>query len=452
MQSHKILMKLSAVILLVFITALWRESAAQAPDSLRTAGPQTLVKAAAVQDTLQRTGLIMTDSLSVADTVMLADTVAAADSTDADASPFAADSVHEGMLEMPAFSTAVDSVIEDFSSGRQMIYYYGDASVTYGDMKLTAEYMEYDVERQVVYAAGVADTAGVITGKPEMTQGGKTYAMDNVFYNFKTSKARIRNMTTQEEEGVLRGDNLNMMPDRSINISGGKYTVCDAEHPHFYLRMTKAKVETQPKQKTVFGPAYVVLADVPLYPLMLPFGFVPKRPDPNFGEEQARGLFFRDGGFYIVLGDYFDVALTGSIYSKGSWSANLSTRYKLRYKFNGTLDITYSNDQTGEKGSADFFQTKNFSVKWSHSQDSKARPGTSFRASVNFSSPSNNQYNYTNINDALQNQVSYQHQRRSSESGILVDFLFQDMECAQHLGQRSAQSELQGQFVRHYPS
>lgn len=407
MQSHKILMKLSAVILLVFITALWRESAAQAPDSLRTAGPQTLVKAAAVQDTLQRTGLIMTDSLSVADTV------AAADSTDADASPFAADSVHEGMLEMPAFSTAVDSVIEDFSSGRQMIYYYGDASVTYGDMKLTAEYMEYDVERQVVYAAGVADTAGVITGKPEMTQGGKTYAMDNVFYNFKTSKARIRNMTTQEEEGVLRGDNLNMMPDRSINISGGKYTVCDAEHPHFYLRMTKAKVETQPKQKTVFGPAYVVLADVPLYPLMLPFGFVPKRPDrasgllfPNFGEEQARGLFFRDGGFYIVLGDYFDVALTGSLYSKGSWSANLSTRYKLRYKFNGTLDITYSNDQTGEKGSADFFQTKNFSVKWSHSQDSKARPGTSFRASVNFSSPSNNQYNYTNINDALQNQVS----------------------------------------------
>ena len=240
MQSHKILMKLSAVILLVFITALWRESAAQAPDSLRTAGPQTLVKAAAVQDTLQRTGLNMTDSLSVADTVMLADTVAAADSTDADASPFAADSVHEGMLEMPAFSTAVDSVIEDFSSGRQMIYYYGDASVTYGDMKLTAEYMEYDVERQVVYAAGVADTAGVITGKPEMTQGGKTYAMDNVFYNFKTSKARIRNMTTQEEEGVLRGDNLNMMPDRSINISGGKYTVCDAEHPHFYLRMTKA--------------------------------------------------------------------------------------------------------------------------------------------------------------------------------------------------------------------
>lgn len=348
---------------------------------------------------------------------VVADTLAATDSLAADGvqadSLMTADTARKGMLEMPAFSTAVDSVIEDFSSGRQMIYYYGEASVTYGDMKLTAEYMEYDVERQVVYAAGVADTAGVVKGKPEMTQGGKTYSMDNVFYNFKTNKARIKNVVTSEEDGVLRGENINMMPDRSVNISGGRYTVCDAEHPHFYLKMTKAKIETQPKQKTVFGPAYLVLADVPLYPLMLPFGFVPKRPErasgilfPNFGEEASRGLFIKDGGVYFVLGDYFDVALTGSLYSKGSWNVNMSTRYKLRYKFDGSLDITYSNDQTGERGSTDFFQTKNFSVKWSHAQDSKARPGTSFRASVNFSSPSNNQYNYTDINQALENQVS----------------------------------------------
>ena len=354
------------------------------------------------QDTLRA---VVTDTLAAADSL-------AADGVQAD-SLMTADTARKGMLEMPAFSTAVDSVIEDFSSGRQMIYYYGEASVTYGDMKLTAEYMEYDVERQVVYAAGVADTAGVVKGKPEMTQGGKTYSMDNVFYNFKTNKARIKNVVTSEEDGVLRGENINMMPDRSVNISGGKYTVCDAEHPHFYLKMTKAKIETQPKQKTVFGPAYLVLADVPLYPLMLPFGFVPKRPErasgilfPNFGEEASRGLFIKDGGVYFVLGDYFDVALTGSLYSKGSWNVNMSTRYKLRYKFDGSLDITYSNDQTGERGSTDFFQTKNFSVKWSHAQDSKARPGTSFRASVNFSSPSNNQYNYTDINQALENQVS----------------------------------------------
>lgn len=359
---------------------------------------------------------VLGDSVALSvieDTAMLADSLLpVSDSLVVQDSLSAADTV-QGMLDMPAFSTAVDSVIEDFSSGRKMIYYYGDVSVTYGDMVLKAEYMEYDMDRQVVYAAGVADTAGVVTGKPEMTQGGKTYSMDNVFYNFRTSKARIKNMVTQEEDGILRGDNLNMMPDRSVNITGGKYSVCDLDHPHFYLQMTAAKIETEPKQKTVFGPAYLVLGDVPLYPLMLPFGFVPKRPErasgvlfPSFGEEASRGLFMKDGGFYIVLGDYFDVALTGSLYSKGSWSANLSTRYKLRYKFNGTLDLSFSNDQTGERGSTDFFQTRNFSVKWSHSMDAKARPGTSFRASVNFSSPSNNKYNYGNINDALQNQVS----------------------------------------------
>ena len=375
MQPHKSLMCVIAVAVSV-LASVWQAEARYGE-----------------QDTLR--AVTAADTLAVQDSLMRVDTA------------------RKGMLDMPAFSTAVDSVIEDFSSGRQMIYYYGEASVTYGDMKLTAEYMEYDVERQVVYAAGVADSAGVVTGKPEMTQGGKTYSMDNVFYNFKTNKARIKNMVTTEEDGVLRGENLNMMPDRSVNISGGKYTVCDADHPHFYLRMTKAKIETQPKQKTVFGPAYLVLADVPLYPLMLPFGFVPKRPErssgilfPNFGEEASRGLFIKDGGVYFVMGDYFDIALTGSIYSKGSWNVNMSTRYKLRYKFNGNLDITYSNDQTGERGSTDFFQTKNFSVKWSHTQDPKAHPGTSFRASVNFSSPSNNQYNYTDINQALENQVS----------------------------------------------
>ena len=389
MQSHKLLMTIVAF-MAAFISSVWQAGA------VCGTGHGLMADSTAVDSTA------VPDSLSLQDSAAVADSLFRPDST-----------VKGGMLEQPAFSTAVDSIIEDFSSGRKMIYYYGDASVTYGDMKLTAEYMEYDMDRQVVYAAGVADTAGVVNGKPEMTQGGKTYSMDNVFYNFKTGKARIKNMVTAEEDGVLRGDNLNMLPDRSINISGGKYTVCDLDHPHFYLRMTKAKVETEPKQKTVFGPAYLVLGDVPLYPLMLPFGFVPKRPDrasgilfPNFGEEAARGLFIKDGGFYFVLGDYFDVALTGSLYTKGSWSLNMSSRYKLRYKFNGTFDLSFSNDQTGEKGSADFFQTRNFSVKWSHTQDSKANPGTSFRASVNFSSPSNNQYNYSNVNEALNNQVS----------------------------------------------
>lgn len=409
MQFRKIIMTCLAVTVLALLGAgqagaVYGRQEIPQKDSLAVQNAMTLMPElrAAVPDSVTAKDRTVADTLAVSDTAVLEDSVMRPDTT-----------VRKGMLERPVFSTAVDSVIEDFSSDRKMIYYYGDVSVTYGDMKLTADYMEYDVDKQVVYAAGVADTAGVVNGKPEMTQGGKTYSMDNVFYNFKTSKARIKNMTTQENDGVLRGDNLNMMPDRSINISGGKYTVCDLDHPHFYLKMTKAKVETEPKQKTVFGPAYLVLGDVPLYPLMLPFGFVPKQRDrasgilfPNFGEEAARGLFIKDGGFYFVLGDYFDIALTGSIYTKGSWSINAATRYKKRYKFNGTFDLSYSNDQTGEKGSADFFQTKNFGVRWTHAQDPKARPGTTFTASVNFSSPSNNKYNYTSVNEALNSQVS----------------------------------------------
>ena len=224
-------------------------------------------------------------------------------------------------LEAPAFTTARDSIIEDFSDGKQMIYYYGDVTATYGNLKLTADYMEYDLKTSTLYARGTKDSTGVITGRPVMEQGGKTYEMEEVRYNFETMKARITNMVTQEQDGILHGKNIKMMPDRSINITKGRYTVCDCEHPHYYLHLSAAKVMTQPSQKTVFGPAWPVIADVPL-PIALPFGFIPKRPDratgilfPSFGEEAARGFYLRDAGLYFVIGDYFDIALTGDIYT-----------------------------------------------------------------------------------------------------------------------------------------
>ena len=346
----------------------------------------------------------ISDSLrAVMDSTARADSIASRDSLRL---------LEKSSLEAPAFTVARDSIIEDFSNGKRMIYYFGEVSVTYGNMKLTADYMEYDLATQTVYARGTKDSTGVITGKPVMEQGGKSYEMEEVRYNFETQKARITNMVTQEQDGILHGQNIKMMPDRSINITKGKYTVCDCEHPHYYLNLTAAKVMTRPSQKTVFGPAYPVIEDVPL-PVGLPFGFIPKRPDratgilfPTFGEEQSRGFFMRDAGLYFVIGDYFDIALTGDIYTLGSWAVDLNSRYKVNYKCNGNVSISFSNDQTGEKGSSDFFQTRNFGVRWSHSQDAKARPGTSFSASVNFSSPSNSKYNSTSVQEALQNQIS----------------------------------------------
>ena len=375
----------------------------QAPDSVAKASLDSLISAVRDSSATSRDSLFRAKR----------DSVARADSI----SKLRADSLDllsKSSLEVPAFSTAKDSIITDFSGGRRMIYYYGGATVQYENMKLTADYIEYDMDANTVYARGQKDTlTGEWKGLPEMTEGAQTYKMDELHYNFDSRKARITNMVTKEAEGILQGKKIKMMPDKSINMRNGVYTVCDLEHPHYYLNLTMAKVITKPSQKTVFGPAWPVIADVPAFPIVLPFGFVPKKPSratgmlmPTFGEEQARGFYIRDAGMYFVFGDYFDLSVTGDYYTLGSWAIDLNSRYKVNYKFNGSISLTYSNDQAGEKGSSDFVQSRNFGLRWSHTQDSKAHPGTTFSASVNFSSPSNSRYNARSVTDAQQNQIS----------------------------------------------
>lgn len=378
--------------------SLRKTSGAQfTPDSIRPAAgtlPQAKDSLPPAEDSIAR----RRDSLRVADSTSRADSLFLLD---------------KSSLTRPAFSGAKDSIRQDFSNGQRKMYYWGDVEVSYENIKLKADYMEYDMSTGTVYARGTYDSlAQEWKGQPEMTQGSQTFNMEEVRYNFNTRKARITNMITKEDDGILHGKNIKMMPDKSINITKGKYTVCDLEHPHYYLKLSSAKVVTKPSQKTVFGPAHLVVEDVDL-PIGIPFGFIPKRPDratgllmPSFGEENARGFYLRDAGMYFVLGDYFDMSLTGDYYTLGSWAANLNSRYMVKYKFTGNLAVNYSVDQTGEKGSTDFFQSKNFGVRWSHSQDSKAHPGTSFSASVNFSSPSNSRYNSHSVSEALQNQIS----------------------------------------------
>lgn len=378
--------------------SLKKASVAQfTPDSIRPAAgtlPQANDSLPPAEDSIAR----RRDSLRVADSTSRADSLFLLD---------------KSSLTRPAFSGAKDSIRQDFSNGQRKMYYWGDVEVSYENIKLKADYMEYDMSTGTVYARGTYDSlAQEWKGQPEMTQGSQTFNMEEVRYNFNTRKARITNMITKEDDGILHGKNIKMMPDKSINITKGKYTVCDLEHPHYYLKLSSAKVVTKPSQKTVFGPAHLVVEDVDL-PIGIPFGFIPKRPDratgllmPSFGEENARGFYLRDAGMYFVLGDYFDMSLTGDYYTLGSWAANLNSRYMVKYKFTGNLAVNYSVDQTGEKGSTDFFQSKNFGVRWSHSQDSKAHPGTSFSASVNFSSPSNSRYNSHSVSEALQNQIS----------------------------------------------
>jgi len=340
------------------------------------------------------------DSIRIADSLFRVDSVAL---------------MKQSSIEAPVYSSGSDSVkYETIADGSRIIHYYGNVDVKYQNMELTAERMDYYMKTGTIHAYGVYDSlSGEWKGRPVMKDGGKTYDMEELHYNFNTRKANIKNMVTTEDDGILHGRKIKMMPDKSINITNGKYTVCDEDHPHYYLQLTAAKVVTEPNQKIVFGPAYLVLEDVKLYPLVLPFGFVPKRPKratgilfPTFGEETARGFYMRDLGMYFVFGDYIDLSATTDIFTLGSWALDVNSRYRVNYKFNGSVSVNYSMDKTGEKGSADYSESSNFGIRWSHSQDSKAHPGTSFSASVNFSSPSNSKYNARSVNEALQNQAS----------------------------------------------
>lgn len=394
-------------------------------ETVRTALPDTVASNSTLANSVASDTVVADSSPAIPDSSRFSRrpgrtlSVAAPDSAALDSAAnakFSSDSLEllsKSSLELPAFSTAKDSIVEVFDNGKRMIYYYGNVSVKYQDMTLTADYMEYDLNSGVVFAHGRYDSlSGEWIGQPVMTEKGKTYNMEELHYNFNTRKARINNMITKEEEALLHGRTIKMMEDKSVNMTGGKYTVCDLEHPHYYLQLSSAKVITEPKQKTVFGPACLVVEDVHLYPIGLPFGFIPQRPQratgilmPTFGEEESRGFYVRDAGLYFVLGDYFDFSITGDYYTLGSWAVDFNSRYKVNYKFNGNVGLTYSKDVTGEKGSVDYNEMTNFAVKWTHSQDSKARPGTSFSASVNFSSPNNSKYNLHSLDEALNNQV-----------------------------------------------
>jgi lipopolysaccharide assembly outer membrane protein LptD (OstA) len=314
-------------------------------------------------------------------------------------------------LDAPVFSTGRDSTVYDLQGAERMIYYYGDVTVKYGHMELKSDYMEYNTKTRTVYAVGTRDSLGAPVGNPVMKEGDKTYAMEHMYYNFGSGKAIISNVITQEGDGYLHGIRIKKMPDNSINVKGGKYTTCDHEHPHFYLRMSEARVLQDPKQ-TVFGPSYLVLEDVPLYPLMLPFGFVPDRPEraggllfPRFSDEVNRGFALQDLGYYFVLGDYADLALTTSLYTRGSWSARGVARYTKRYKYNGNFDVDYANNVLGESGSNDYSSNTVYAIRWNHSMDPKALPGTMFSASVNYSAADYNTYQGRTPAQALENKA-----------------------------------------------
>lgn len=282
--------------------------------------------------------------------------------------------------------TATDSLV---LLRQDTAYMYGESKIIYGETNIAADEIKMDMHESVVYAVGRPDSTGEIIGRPVFSDKSGNYESETMKYNFKTSRGYITNVVTEQGEGFLTGGKTKKMEDNVYYMEDGRYTTCDDhEHPHFYMQLTKAKVI--PKKNIVTGPAYMVLCDVPL-PLAVPFGYFPFSSKyssgiifPSFGDDYQRGFYLREGGYYFAINDYIDLALTGEIYTRGSWGLAAQSTYRKRYKFSGNFNMSYLVTITGDKGSPDYSKQKNFRIAWTHTQDTKANPNMTFSASVNF--------------------------------------------------------------------
>ncbi len=353
--------------------------------------------------------------LSNTTTTPLRDTLAKPDSLAAvpiSQSDTAAHKKGGSLIEQIINGKNTDSLYYDVRNKRVYIYNQGD--IKYDNMGLQADYMQIDMATKEIYAYGKADT---VEGKaknthPVFNEGGSSYTMDTITYNFGSKKAFIQGVATQEGDGWLVGGQIKKMPDNSINIRQGKYTTCDhTDHPHFYLAMTKAKVI--PGKKIITGPAYLVMHDVPIYFACIPEGFFPINLGPksgllmpSYGEDASRGFYIRGLGYYFIINKHIDLAITGGIYTLGSWEVNASSRYTKRYKYRGNVNFDFSAIKTGDKGEPDYIKQNNFRFTWTHSQDPKANPGSTFSASVNLSSSGYSKYSATTLNDILATQTN----------------------------------------------
>lgn len=320
-------------------------------------------------------------------------------------------------IDAPVKYSAEDSLVYDAESGTA--YLYGNSKVDYENMKLTSDKVYMNLDKSTVRATGTVDSTaeGGIKGKPVFTMGKDEYKSDTMAFNFKSKKGLIKGIYTEQQDGFLSGEVGKRDSTGSIYLQHGRYTTCDKPHPDFYIALSRAKV--RPGKDVVFGPAYLVVADVPL-PLAIPYGFFPFSKKyssgfimPSYGDESDRGFYLRDGGYYFAISDKWDLKLLGEIYTKGSWGVSAASNYRKRYRYSGSFLFSYQDSKTGDKGLPDFAEQESFKIQWNHRQDPKANPYSSLAASVNFATSN---YERNNLNSMYNPQTLTQTTRTSSVS------------------------------------
>ena len=331
---------------------------------------------------------------------------------------WAADSLNrlrKNGIDAPVEYTANDSMTYEGESG--VAWLYGDAHVTYQNMDLKSDQISMSMDSSLVHAMGSKDSTGKKIGSPVFKMGNDTYENDTMSFNFKTKKGLIKDVYTEQEDGFMTSEISKRDANGDMYLYHGRYTTCNDPHPDFYLAMSRAKV--RPGKDVVFGPAYLVVADVPL-PLAIPYGFFPFTKSyssgfimPTYGDESSRGFYLRDGGYYFAVSDKMDLKLLGEIYTKGSWGVSAASNYRKRYRYNGQFYFSYQNTVTGDKNMPDYLKETSFKLQWSHSQDPKANPYSQLKASVNFATQG---YEPGNLNSMYNPQARTQSTRTSSVS------------------------------------
>ena len=324
-------------------------------------------------------------------------------------------------IDSPVEYTANDSLV--YEAGTNFAYLFGQANVNYQGMKIDAAKLSMSMDSSMVHAEGYRDTVkNVLLETPIFRQGSEEYKSEKMSFNFKTQKGYITNVSTAQGNGFLKSNEAKRGDDGTLYFKDGKYTTCDAEHPHFYVHLTRGKVI--PGKESYFGPAYLVVADVPL-PLAVPYGFIPMTKKyssgiivPSFGDETLRGFYARDGGYYFAINDYLDFKALGEIYTKGSWGVSGEMNYRKRYKYNGNFYASFIRTVEGEKNMPDYSVTKSLKVQWSHSKDTRAGGNTSFSARVNFASEN---YERKNL-ESMYNPLSYTQSTRASSISLSHTF------------------------------
>lgn len=319
-------------------------------------------------------------------------------------------------IDSPVEYVANDSLT--YSAGSGLAHLYGQSNVKYQNMDLSADHIYMSLDSNLVYADSRIDTTtNQPIGSPVFKMGNDTYETGPMAFNFKSKKGLISDVYTQQEDGYLTSELSKRGSNGEYYLQHGRYTTCDDPHPDFYLAMSRAKM--RPGKDVVFGPTYLVVADVPL-PLAIPYGFFPFTKSyssgfimPTYGDETERGFYLRDGGYYFALSDKMDLKLLGEIYTKGSWALSVATNYKKRYKFSGSFYANYQNTLAGEKNMPDYQKQTSFKVQWSHRQDPKANPFSTLSASVNFATTS---YERNNLTSMYNPQAMTQSTRTSSVS------------------------------------